>query len=275
VQQPPAEEAESLWAAGVLAEHAAVVRRVRERFEKLRARRVRLVQQRAGDELDLAACVRALVDRRAGHAADDRLYAAVRPARRGLAILILVDVSGSTDARVSPTRQVIDVEKEAVLLASEALDALGDRYAVLAFSGRGAADVRLTTVKGFAERNGEAVRRRVSALAPQASTRLGAAVRHSTALLAREPAGRRLLLVLSDGRPNDVDHYQGRYAVEDARQAVAEARAAGVHPFCLTVDQEEPEYLARIFGASGHTILRRAEQLPVALLQAVRELLGG
>jgi nitric oxide reductase NorD protein len=119
-ERPPA-EGDPAWAATVLREHAALVRRVRQHFEKLRAQRTRLGGQRDGDELDLAACVRSLVDRRTGHTADDRLYVAVRPARRGIAIALLVDVSGSTDAIVSGSMQVIDVEKIALLLASEAL----------------------------------------------------------------------------------------------------------------------------------------------------------
>jgi len=161
-----------------------------------------------------------------------------------------------------------------VLLAGEALDALGDPYAVLTFSSRGAHAVQMHVVKGFAERHDAAVRRRVSAMRPAGNTRLGAAVRHTSALLARQPAGHRLLLLLSDGRPNDMDGYQGRYAVEDARQAVHEARALGVFPYCLTVDREESEYLPHIFGAAGHTVLRRPDQLPLALVGAVRQLLG-
>jgi nitric oxide reductase NorD protein len=199
----------------------------------------------------------------------------VRPARRALAITLLVDVSGSTDAPVTPTTQVIDVEKEAVLLASEALDALGDPYALLTFASRGARRVRVLTIKGFAERNGDAVRRRIGAIRPDSNTRLGAAVRHASAMLASAPAAHRLLLLLSDGKPNDADRYHGKYAIEDARRALFEARAGGVHPFCLTVDYEEPDYLPHLFGAAGYTILRRAEHLPRALLGVVRQMLHG
>jgi nitric oxide reductase NorD protein len=274
VRSYEAAQTDDRWAAGVLTQRAALVRRVRQQFERLRARRSRLDQQREGDELDIAACVGAIVDRRTGHSPDDRLYTAIRPARRGLAIALLVDVSGSTDTPVSDSLQIIDIEKIALLLASEALDALGDLYAVLTFSGKSAEDVRVTTIKDFSERNGELVRRRVSALAPAGFTRLGAAVRHASALLARQTAGHRLLLILSDGRPNDMDHYQDTYGVEDARQAIMEARASGVYPFCLTVDREGAEYLPRIFGTAGHTILRDPEQLPLALLGMVRRLLA-
>lgn len=263
------------WATATLAEHAALVRRVRERFERLRARRARLPRQREGDELDLAACVRAIVDARSGHTVDDRLYVAIRPARRELAILLLVDVSGSTDTLITKTLQVIDVEKIALLLAAEALDALGDRYAMLAFSGKGAKSVHVTTIKDFSERNTPAVRGRISALVPDANTRLGAAIRHATARLDAQSAGHRLLLILSDGKPNDIDTYQGAYGIEDSRQAINEARARDIYPFCLTVDQEDSAYLKRIFGPAGYAILPRPDQLPRVLLDVVRNLLGG
>lgn len=261
------------WATEALGRYAASVRRVRAEFERFRARRLRLTQQRDGDELDLSAVVRAVVDRRTGHAPDDRQYTAVRRARRGLAITLLVDISGSTDAPVSGAMQVIDVERVALLMASEALDALGDLYSILAFSSHGARDVRLTTVKRSTEPNGAAVRERISALAPGGYTRLGAAVRHATALLAREPAGHRLLLVLSDGKPHDFDHYQADFAIEDSRQAVLEARAAGVYPYCIAIDAEAPEYLPHLFGPAGHTVVRQPEHLPTALLGVVRQLL--
>ena len=260
------------WSDRVLASHAALVRQVRGRFERLRAQRLRLHRQRDGEELDLDAVVRVASDLRAGGAADDRLYSAVRPARRPLAIALLVDASGSTEASVAEGLAIIDVEKTAVLLAGVALDALGDRWAALAFSGRGADDVRILTLKAFGATGGEAMRARVARLAPEGFTRLGAVIRHATAMLAREPAGHRLLLLLSDGRPNDVDGYQGDYAVEDARQAVHEARARGVIPFCLTVDHEEHEYLPHVFGP-GYAVLRDPAGLPRALLGVVRQLL--
>jgi nitric oxide reductase NorD protein len=254
--------------------YAPLVRRVRQRFELLRARRVRLGQQRDGDGLDLSACVRALIDRRVGGSADDRLYVSVRPARRPIAIALLADVSGSTETHVNATQQVIDVEQLALLLASEALDALGDPYALLTFASRGARDVRVTTLKDFLEPSGDVVRRRVAAMRPDGNTRMGAAVRHATALLLRQNAAHRLLLILSDGRPNDQEGYHEAYGIEDTRQAILEARAHDVFPFCLTVDREGAEYLPHIFGVAGHTILRHADQLPLALLQVVRQLLG-
>jgi len=262
------------WGNTVLARHGALVRRLRERFERLRARRTRLNQQRDGDELDLTACVRAWVDQRTGHTVDDRLYIAVRSARRGLAIALLIDISGSTDEWIDARRRVIDVEKIALLLASEALDALGDLYAVLTFSGKGRANVRMRTIKAFDESNGRLVRQRISALQPEGYTRAGAAIRHATALLERQPAAHRLLLIISDGKPNDVDGYEGLSGIEDTRQAIIEARSQGVYPFCLTIDRQGQEYLGRIFGEAGHTVLRNPQQLPMALIKVVKHLLA-
>jgi len=262
------------WGNTVLARHGALVRRLRERFERLRARRTRLNQQRDGDELDLTACVRALVDQRTGYTVDDRLYIAVRPARRGLAIALLIDISGSTDEWIDARRRVIDVEKVALLLASEALDALGDLYAILTFSGKGRGNVRMRTIKAFDETNGQLVRRRVGALQPEGYTRAGAAIRHATALLERQPAAHRLLLIISDGKPNDIDGYEGLAGVEDTRQAIIESRSQGIYPFCLTIDRQGQEYLGRIFGEAGHTVLRNPQQLPMALVRVVKHLLA-
>ena len=274
VQSHRPDTSDDSWGSSVLARHGALVRRLRERFDRLRARRTRLTQQRDGDELDLTACVRALVDQWTGHAVDDRLYIAVRPARRGLAIALLIDISGSTDEWIDARRRVIDVEKVALLLASEALDALGDLYAILTFSGKGRANVRMRTIKGFEEANGPAVRRRIAALAPEGYTRAGAAIRHAAALLARQPAAHRLLLIISDGKPNDVDVYEGLAGVEDTRQAINETRRSGVYPFCLTIDRQGQDYLGRIFGEAGHTVLRNPQQLPMALVKVVKHLLA-
>jgi nitric oxide reductase NorD protein len=259
----------------ILRDHGALVRQIGQQFERLRARRTLLGRQRSGDDLDVEACVHAVVDRRIGGAPDDRLYVASRPARRGLAIALLADTSGSTQTPVSDSIRVIDLERIALLLAAEALDALGDVYAVYSFAGKSAEHVKLTTLKRFDQRNDRTVRQRVSAIAPGGFTRLGAAVRHTTRELARQSAGHRLLLILSDGRPNDVDAYQGTYGVEDSRRAILEARASGVFPFCLTVDANASEYLPRIFGKAGHVIVRRPAQLPSALLTVVSALVRG
>jgi nitric oxide reductase NorD protein len=261
------------WVEDVMARHAALVRRVRRRFDGLRPRRQRVSRQDDGPDLDLAAYVDAFADWRAGHPGDDRFYASARPARRDLALALLIDVSASTDGWVSGGQRIIDVEKESLIVLLEALDALGDRHAAVAFCGEGAGGVSVLTVKDFAEPVGMDVRRRVAALEPDGYTRTGAALRHTSALLARQPARHRLLLVLTDGKPNDVDHYPGRYGIQDTRQAVAEARMQGLVPFCLTVDREAPAYMPSIFGRRGYALLRRQELLPAVLVEVVRRLL--
>jgi nitric oxide reductase NorD protein len=263
------------WARSALREHGPLVRQVRDRFALLRARRMRLRAQRSGDELDLDACVEALIDAQIGRVPGDRLYQTTRVTRHTLSLAILVDVSGSTNTRLPDGRTVLDVERLSLLLASEALDALGDPYAMFSFSGLGRHEVRVATVKGFAEHDSAAVHRRISSLEAADNTRLGAAVRHATAVLAAQPSGRRVLLVISDGRPNDVDRYQGSDAIEDSRQALLAARARGTHTFCLTVDTEEAEYLPRLFGEGGYRVISEPAQLPGALIQLVDRLLRG
>lgn len=245
---------------------------LRRRFEALRPRPARCPRQRDGDELDFDGFVEELADRRAGLAAPGRVYLQERPRRRDVAVTLLLDVSGSTDAAVHGARRVIDVEKEAALGFCEALAGLGDRVEVLAFSGRGSEQVRVWRVKGFDEDLGDAVRARVAGLEPEAFTRLGAALRHAAAGLARERARVRLLLLLSDGKPYDEDDYAGAVGVGDVRQAVAEAERIGVAVFCVTVDREGPHYLPQLFGAGRYTVLSNAEQLPERLADVYRRL---
>lgn len=269
-QTPPLGDA--AWAQGVLARRAALLHEVRRRFERLRPRRQRLGRQLDGPEVDLSAFVDAYADRRAGCPADDRLYEAIRPARRDVAIALLVDVSGSTDSWVAEDLRIVDVEKEALLVVCDALDALGDPYIIMAFSGEGPERVSVLPIKGFDERSGDIVRRRIAGLEPDRYTRMGTAIRHATARLMTKPARHRLLLVLSDGKPNDVDRYEGPYGVEDSRQAVVEARLQGLHPFCVTVDRHAPAYMSRIFGAGGYAALHHPEHLPAVLVDVLRRL---
>lgn len=270
VRQPTPTTGDAGWATSSLLRHAGLIRRVRTRFERLRPRPVRVFRQRDGLEVDIAAYITAAADREAGLAIDDRLYVSNRPARRELAVALLVDVSASTDAWVSANRRIIDVEKDAVLVVIEALDTLGDPYALFAFSGQGADHVNVVQLKSFEERSGPLVRQRVAALDSDGYTRLGASIRHVTAALCRQRASLRLLLLLSDGKPNDIDVYEGRYGIEDTRQAVAEARAQGLTVFCLTVDREAPRYADRVFSRTGFAVLHKAEQLPPVVVDVLR-----
>jgi nitric oxide reductase NorD protein len=260
------------WVDETLERHRGMLALIRRRFELLHARRVTLRRQAEGEEVDLDACVEAIADFRAGVRMPDALYQTCRPFERNLAILLLIDASGSTDGWISSHRRIIDVEREALLLVCIALKELGEPYAVQAFSGEGPQGVTVREIKRFDEAFDSDVALRIAALEPERYTRAGAALRHATAALMQRPANHRLLLLLSDGKPNDVDQYQGRYGVEDMQRAVSEAKLMGIFPFCLTIDRQAANYLPRIFGPNQYAMLPRPERLPTVLLDWMRRL---
>jgi nitric oxide reductase NorD protein len=272
VRERRAPEGPEAWVEQVLQRHRAMIRGIRRDFEQLRPRRTVIRRQPDGADLDVDALVSAWADRRGGGTADDRFYLDTRPRRRDVGISLLVDVSASTDGWVAGNRRIVDVEKEALVMVGEALAALGDPHAILAFSGEGPGRVDIQVLKGFQDRAlAGGGRTRIAGLEPGGYTRTGAALRHATAGLATCPARHRLILLLSDGRPNDLDQYEGRYGIEDTRMAVIEARLQGMHCFCLTVDREAPRYAARIFGRD-YAVLSRPERLPGVLIQLLRDL---
>lgn len=260
------------WVDATLDAHRGMLQTIRRRFEMLRARRVVLRRQQDGDDIDLETCVDAIADLRAGSHMTDGLYRVTRANDRQMAILLLIDVSGSTDGWISTNRRIIDVECEALLLVGVALRELGEPFAIQAFSGEGPSGVMVRSIKTFEEPFGSATALRIAALEPEHYTRAGAAMRHAAAALMQQPADHRLLLLLSDGKPNDVDAYEGRYGVEDMHQAVVEARLQGIFPFCLTIDRQAAAYLPRIF-ANQYAMLPKPELLPGVLLDWMRRLL--
>ena len=270
----PATPGPQQWVDDTLAARGAMLHEIRRRFELLRAQPVRQRRQLDGHRIDLQALIDGRAAYRAGLPLVQRLYQSERRGRRDLAVLLLVDVSGSTDSHISGSLRVIDVEREALLLVCTALEGLRAAYSVQAFSGEGPDAVTVRSVKAFDEAYGDAVAQRIAGLEPEHYTRAGAALRHASALLMQEPAEHRLLLVLSDGKPNDVDDYEGRYGVEDMRQAVAEARLQGIAPFCLTVDRQAANYLPFVFGPQHYALLPRPEMLPTVLLDWLRRLVS-
>ncbi|MCY7309132.1 MAG: VWA domain-containing protein, partial [Rhodoferax sp.] len=231
-----------------------------------------LRRQFDGDDVDLEACIEAQADLRAGLPMAQALYRSQKRTKRDMAILLLIDVSGSTDGWVSSGRRVIDVEREALLLVCIALGALGEPYAVQAFSGTGPQAVSVRILKRFDEPYGNHVATRIAALEPEQYTRAGTAIRHASATLMSEVATQRLLLLLSDGKPNDVDVYEGRYGVEDMRRAVIEAKLQGIEPFCLTVDRHAADYLPDVFGVKQYAMLAKPSNLPAVLLDWMQRL---
>ncbi|WP_312930222.1 nitric oxide reductase activation protein NorD, partial [Stutzerimonas nitrititolerans] len=261
------------WVDDTLDEHRALLNQIRRRFEMLRARRVTRRRQLDGDEIDLHAYIDSYADFRAGGSLSEAVYQCRRRAERDLAITLLIDVSGSTDGWVSAERRVIDVEREALLLVCIALDGLGEPYAVQAFSGEGPDAVIVRELKAFDETFSNEVALRISALEPEHYTRAGAAIRHASTGLLQQAASHRLLLLLSDGKPNDKDDYEGRYGVEDMRQAVTEATLQGISTFCLTIDRQAANYLPRVFGAQQYALLPKPELLPGVLLEWLKRLI--
>lgn len=274
VQALPPEPGSQSWVNRTLEEHRSMLDLIRRRFEMLQARRIVRRRQLDGDEIDFDTCVNAFADLKAGTHMPEGLYQRCRLAERNLAIMLLIDASGSTDGWVSSSRRIIDVEREALLLVCIALKEMGEPYAVMAFSGRGPQGVTVRRIKDFDEPYSNDIALRISSLEPERYTRAGAAIRHATALLMQQAASHRLLLLLSDGKPNDIDEYEGRYGAEDMRQAVNEARLQGLSPFCLTIDRQAAAYLPRIFGANQYAMLSRPELLPTVLLDWMRRLLA-
>ncbi|AKJ30883.1 nitric oxide reductase activation protein NorD [Caldimonas brevitalea] len=267
-----APEGPQAWVDERLKTSRAMLDLVRRRFEMLKAQRVRLRKQWEGDEVDLDAYIEAHADFRAGRPMAQALYQSWRQARRDMAILILTDVSGSTDGWISAHQRVVDVEREALLLVAIALQGMAEPCALQAFSGEGPRGVRVLSLKRFDEPFSDRIARRIASLEPEHYTRAGAAIRHAAATLMREPARHRLLLLLSDGKPNDIDDYEGRYGVEDMRQAVTEAKLQGIHPFCLTVDRQAARYLPGIFGPHHYALLPRPDLLPTVLLEWMKRM---
>ncbi len=240
-----------------------IAARLRAQFQALAPARTWHRGQQDGTEIDLEAYLRFSGERAAGQSvAGDRLYREMRCGARDLACLLLADLSLSTDAWVNDQARVIDVIRDTLFLFAETLGATGDRFAMYGFSSRRRDPVRFHQLKSFDERCDARVRSRIHNIKPGYYTRMGTAIRHATNLLGEQPAGRRLLLLLTDGKPNDLDKYEGRYGIEDTRHAIRQARDLGLQPFCVTVDRYAGEYLPHLFGSGGFVVIRKPSQLP-------------
>jgi nitric oxide reductase NorD protein len=249
-------------------------RKLRSQFAALAPARRWQKAQPDGTELDIDACVRLHADKLAGSQAGAGAYLNQNRQERDLACLVLADLSLSTDAWVSDEHKVIDVIRDSLLLFGEALSATGDRFGFYGFSSLKRGNVRFHEFKDFAAPFDNVARGRIGAAKPGYYTRLGAGIRHSASLLEKQPAALRLLLILTDGKPHDIDHYEGRYGVEDTRMALIDARRQGIKPFCVTIDREGASYLPHMFGPAGFTVLRRPEELPVRLPLLYAQLTG-
>ena len=241
-------------------------RKLRAQFQHLAPARTWHRAQQDGCEIDLDAYLRFTTDRAAGHvAAADGLYRDLRIGARDLACLLLADLSLSTDTWIGNHARVIDVIRDSMFLFAESLSATGDQFAMYGFSSRKRDPIRFHNIKTFDENYTSTIRGRINVIKPGYYTRMGAAIRHSSNILKEQPAGRRLLLILTDGKPNDLDKYEGRYGIEDTHQAIHEARQLGLQPFCVTIDAKGNDYLPHLFGTGSYVVIHKPSQLPKEL----------
>ena len=205
------------------------------------------------------------IERRAGGVSPGRIYMRRERLERDVAVAFLVDMSSSTNEVVNEhTKRVMDVAKEAVVVIADAVDAIGDACAIWGFSGYGRDQVAFYVAKEFEEPFDDTIRERVGRISWKMENRDGAAIRHATTRLQTHRARIKLLILLSDGKPLDCgcDRYQDRYAQEDTRMALLEARKAGIHPFCITVDPRGAQYLGHMYGPESFTVIDRVDSLP-------------
>ncbi|MBI5559096.1 MAG: VWA domain-containing protein [Deltaproteobacteria bacterium] len=254
------------FVSSTLEKYRGQIMQLKRQFEMMRTQHLFVGRQRDGDDVDLDALIEAHADVRAGMVPSERLFIRLLRDKRDIAALFLVDMSSSTEGWVGTAL------KESLVLLSEALDSLGDRYAIYGFSGMRRTRSEVYHVKGFDEPYSEEIRGRIAAIAPIDYTRMGPPIRHFTGVLAKVDAKVRLLIILTDGKPEDYDDYKGEYAIEDTRHALIEAKAAGIHPFCITIDREAQDYMGHMLGEINYTFIDDVRKLPLRVPEIYRML---
>jgi len=239
---------------------------LKRQFEMMRTQHRFIKRQKDGDDIDLDAVTEAYADLRAGLVPSENLFVRLQRDERDIAALFLVDMSSSTEGWVGTAL------KESLVLLSEALHSLGDRYAIYGFSGMRRTRSEIFHVKDFTEPYSEEIKGRIAAISSMDYTRMGPPIRHCTKVLKDLDARVRLLIILTDGKPEDYDDYKGEYAVEDTRHALIEAKAASIHPFCISIDKEAQDYLGHIFGEINYTFINDVKKLPLRVPEIYRTL---
>lgn len=247
--------------------YAGYVAQLKRTFEALRGEDRLLKKQKNGDDVDIDAVVDAYADMRCGQELPDRLFTKLHKQDRNIAVMFMVDMSGSTKGWIN------DAEREALVMLCEALEILGDRYAIYGFSGISRKRCEIYRIKRFDEPYDELVKQRVAGITPQDYTRMGVAIRHLSHWLNEIDARTKLLITLSDGKPDDYnDMYRGEYGIEDTRRALLEAKRNGIHPFCVTLDKEGQDYLPHMYGAVNYTVIDDVRKLPLKVAEIYRRL---
>ncbi len=259
-----------------------VISSIRHQFQLMKPENLtRINRELDGEDYDLNALVEFVIDRKADGRQSENIYTKRLRKQRDVAVSILLDQSSSTARTITrnplqpytyPGRRIIEIEKEGLVLMSEALEAVGDVYSINGFTSEGRRNVKFYVVKDFAEKYSEEIERRIGGITFQNNTRLGAAVRHASHKLLGQEARTKLLIILTDGRPYDHDYGDARYAREDVREALTEAKVSGITPFCITVDRESEAELKDLYGDVGYTIIDDVLSLPERMPNIYRRL---
>ena len=259
-----------------------VISSIRHQFQLMKPENLtRVNRELDGEDYDLNAVVDFVIDRKADGRQAENIYTKRLRKQRDVAVSILLDQSSSTARTITrnplqpythPGRRIIEIEKEGLVLMSEALEAVGDVYSINGFTSEGRRNVKFYVLKDFAEKYSDEIERRIGGITFQNNTRLGAAIRHASAKLLWQDARTKLLIVLTDGRPYDHDYGDARYAREDVREALTEAKMSGVTPFCITVDRESESELRELYGDVGYTIIDDVLSLPERMPNIYRRL---
>lgn len=254
--------------AETLNRYRGTVRRIRREFELLRPEKIKTLRRWVeGEELDYRALLDFAVDKKAGLIPSERLYIKRIKQERDIAALLLIDLSRSTSGIVmEANKSVHEIIKKAAVLFCEALNVAGDSFAVAGFSGTGRLGVDYYAIKDFSEIMDDTIKKRINAVSPQRRTRMGAAIRHATRRLEEAPSRARLLLIVSDGFPNDTD-YRQVYAIEDTRRAISEAQSGKIYVRAITVDISPDSRLDDLYGHFHHNVISDVSQLPDRLLR--------
>jgi len=250
----------------LLNKHDALAKRLKRLLDMLKPQDyVRVRYQEEGSELDLDVAIRSLIDFKSGAQPDPRINMSHKHNDRNIAVMLLLDLSASLSEKAAGSEQtILELSQEAVALTSWAVDQLGDEFAIAGFSSNSRHEVRYQHIKGFSERWGDEVKGRLAAMEAGYSTRMGAAMRHAAHYLEARKTDKKLLLVLTDGEPADIDVHDDQLLIQDARKAVQELDQKDIFSYCINLDPKADEYVQDIFGQQ-YTVIDKVERLPEKL----------
>ena len=251
----------------ILTRHRPVTAKIRKIIDLLQPEGVaRERNLEDGDDIDLNAAVDAMIAIRRGETPNPRVTMRHTVKHRDLAIVVLLDLSESTGDRIKESGQsILELTREACALVATAITGVGDPFAIHGFASDGRHDVRYFRFKDFDERFDDRVKARLAGMSGGLSTRMGAALRHAGLHLMRQSENRKLILLVTDGEPADIDERDPQHLRQDTRRAVDDLQQQGIQSYCLTLDPNADEYVRRIFGTGRYTIVDRVTRLPEKL----------